>query len=345
MSRANKGKTGELTSSQIIVLVLAVLSFIIILGWIYLFQDDSFTQDEVCKLSVLTRGTAPDRFQGSVPLKCSAKKICITEEGDCKENLAVEEIDKTVRLSGDTGDKAGRIEEVSAEAMYDCWDMMGQGKIDIFGKYITFEVPEPTCIICSRIAVDKSVSDSVLNEVDIYDYLKRKSPSGSDKTYLELFTNEQFSTYPTYTPDVLSKAIRTREANKDDKVINYNNGREIAFVFMQIKSKSAVTALKEFGTDAALLVGGAYFMTPNIKGSRSKLWFNGATSRVLAYGAIIASEVTVFNAWTSQELAAGYCGTFVTNDEKAKEGCSLVQAVPYTVNNINQLCMHLEGSP
>ena len=43
------------------------------------------------------------------------------------------------------------------------------------------------------------------------------------------------------------------------------------------------------------------------------------------------------NAYAGQLMASGYCGQF-TSVAESKEGCSVVQTVPYDFKTINQLC-------
>ena len=69
-------KRGELTSSEIITLLLTIVGFIAILIFIMVALDlRKQTEDEICKLSVLTRATAPDVAQRFTPLKCKTKKL------------------------------------------------------------------------------------------------------------------------------------------------------------------------------------------------------------------------------------------------------------------------------
>src|SRR3989344_489418 len=120
--RAKMNTKGELTSTQIIMLLFAIVGFGIVVAFLFLAELGGYSEDDICKLSVLARATAPSAIQGGVPLKCSTKKICLKEgflgEG-CKEQFAGEKDVEYIRLKGSDEDKKRQIEEVSANAMYD----------------------------------------------------------------------------------------------------------------------------------------------------------------------------------------------------------------------------------
>lgn len=168
-------KRGEMTSSQIITIVLAIAGFIVVLIFLAILFDDRGSGDrELCKFSVLTRATSPiDSLQASIPLKCTTEKICISESGkkDACDQFAGEENVKPVELKGSVDQKVRQIEETSANAMFDCWSMMGEGKLDVFpginrpknelGVVLSvvggvLSIPKevkPACVICSRVAL------------------------------------------------------------------------------------------------------------------------------------------------------------------------------------------------
>jgi hypothetical protein len=155
-------KKGDLTSTELITLVIVVLSMIILLIFLWLWFYGFSEQKDICKLSVLTRATTPDMVAQGLPLKCKSTKICLTNDGGskCDEQLAGEEGVEVIVLRGSPAEKRTQIEEVSANAMYDCWDMMGQGKLDLFGttkSVFGLEQVKSSCVICSRVAIDKSV--------------------------------------------------------------------------------------------------------------------------------------------------------------------------------------------
>ena len=170
-------KKGELTTQQIVILVIAITSFIIL---VYLFTQFNFgenTQAELCRNSVLMKGGSivPD---STTPLNCKRKYLCITEDGSCEglTDPVVEEV-KNVE----------EVYDVLANEMADCWWMFGEGKIDYVGKDST---KNNYCSICSQVLFDDSLTnledvDGTISKDKLYDYLSQKEFSDGERTYAE----------------------------------------------------------------------------------------------------------------------------------------------------------------
>ena len=185
-------KKGEIALQYLVVLILAIIGFVIVLILLFSLEFESFSTDEVCKLSVLSRASIPSGVQGYVPLKCSTKKYCITDNdflgGKC-EQFAGEKNVEMVRLKGDVDEKARQIEKASAEAMRTCWSQMGEGKLDLFAepmslglldnlaKSLKVEATGPSCVICSRVALADDVlkNKELLDKVDVTGISRRKN--------------------------------------------------------------------------------------------------------------------------------------------------------------------------
>ena len=132
------GKRGELTSSEILSIIFAIAGFIIILIFLAVIYDAGTGEDtrELCRLSVLTRASAPfNSVQASVPLKCATEKVCISTSGKkdaCPEFIGEANV-RGVKLEGESVvEKADVIEKEYADAMYFCWSMMGKGQLNVF---------------------------------------------------------------------------------------------------------------------------------------------------------------------------------------------------------------------
>lgn len=353
-----KGRKGLFIMDQTAMWILGIMGFIIILGFIFYINFEKYGEDEVCKLSVITKATSPDEAQSLLPLKCSTNKICLTDgKGDCKESFAglpENEINK-VTLPSDRTRAARIIEEQSAEAMYQCWRTMGEGKLDLFGSYLksrgltSSSVARPICVICSRIAVDKNVKEDVLKEVNIYRYMKENNVPNTGITYLQAFTDKSFQAYPVIDSKLFNDKLGSKEAFNDG-VKFLGSGREIAMLFMQIKAPKVSEVLNNFAKDTFLLAGGA-FLTPAVigaPGASKALFLKVAGSKLGIYTAAVAVGLagqSAINAYSGQLMASGYCGQFSTNNAgTGREGCSLVEAVPYDFRAINQICDDFEGS-
>lgn len=350
-------KKGAVESYFVVTVVLAIVGFIAVLFFAVNktgFQD--YGNDEVCKLSVLTRATTPANAQSYVPLKCSTKKTCLTQDKECGQ-FAGE--DKVVRekLPDDRDAAARKIEEIHAKAMYDCWNMMGQGKLDLFGSFAERfggDSAKPTCVICSRVAIDKNVPIEVLQKVDINRYMENTPVSEGGLTYLQALANDKGarSFVRLKTPDEIARL--EKDPNLDSKKLDdiksdferlvneQANKREMAFVFMQIKTEKFSNVLANLGVAGIAFAGGA-FMTPVM----NKVLFN---PYVIGGSLIIGGAYATYaysNIHEGQELAAsaGYCGDFVSSKGDAEKGCSITQMIPYDYQYINKLCNSIQGNP
>ena len=223
-------KRGELTSTQLAMIILAVVGFLIIGFALYkVFNNDSLTNRDLCRLSIISRATVPGITQQAVPLNCFTEKICITvdksffsaaaifgnKKSDCKQ-FAGEENVRTVEVSlkglGNQEKAKETIQREVANSMYDCWLMTGQGKMDIFKgtpqgsvidkafkfgiEWVDLKVPEvkPTCIVCSRVAFSDALishpENKSLKGIDYNKFMSREKVPGSALTYFQAFTDE-----------------------------------------------------------------------------------------------------------------------------------------------------------
>ena len=62
-------KRGDITSTQIVLIVLAISGFVVVLGFYLFFNFSETSAESACHLSVLTKATVPQVTQGYVPLK------------------------------------------------------------------------------------------------------------------------------------------------------------------------------------------------------------------------------------------------------------------------------------
>ena len=351
---------GELTSKQIIGLVLAIVGFVIVLILLFSLEFESFTESETCKLSVLSRATVKTELQSYVPLKCTTGKICLTAEsnGKCEQFIGEKGV-MTVKLPKNNAQEASEIiEKESANAMFDCWNMMGQGKLDLFsGSDDSFlkqlvNIDDlgreaSTCVICSRVALDKdfvyekedekftneftNYFEEVANNVDVNDYMRdNPSPDGSGLSYLQAMSNRQVNGFSKEFDDQF-KAVSERE--KLTKAID-----QTAFTFMQINTKGSPL---EKGLDTGgrtFLIGEGLLLSTGTAWSVPTQLFNGLVT-------IGTGGIAAYQQYEGRKLSIGYCGEF-TSTNKAKEGCSLVLPLDYSnIGIVNQYCKKIQGSP
>ena len=169
-------KRGEMTSQQIVILIILIASFAVILFFLFRLNLGSETEKEVCHNSVVARGSAVIPTE-AVPLDCKRSYVCITEDGSC------ESMTKPIKKKVETKED---IYDALAVEMADCWWMFGEGKVNYVGEDV---IPGMYCSICSQIAFDDSVNDIIesgeLDKKEFYQHLYEKNMSSGDETYLE----------------------------------------------------------------------------------------------------------------------------------------------------------------
>ncbi len=154
-------KKGELTTQQIVLLIILIVSFAIILFFIFKLNLGGETAQDVCHNSVVARGTSivpSDAF----PLKCQRQYVCLSADGTCEQMTKP----TIIKVQNKT-----QVYQALAEDLANCWWMFGEGKVDYSPSTIT---PKNDCSVCSQIAFDNSV-DKIFNsqsfdKKDFYNY-------------------------------------------------------------------------------------------------------------------------------------------------------------------------------
>ena len=179
-----KFKKGELSTQQIVLLIVLITSFAIILFFLVRLNLGGESEKEICHNSVAMQ-SLPSAAT-STPLKCSRDYICITQDKTCEGMLNPEKI--KVKSMNDIYDSL-------AKEMANCWWMFGEGKIDYIGGKFG---QRNYCSICSQILLDDSLKDikegtpeeleelkqGKISKDRLYNYMSNNNLS-KDKTYSE----------------------------------------------------------------------------------------------------------------------------------------------------------------
>jgi hypothetical protein len=170
-------KRGELTTQQIVMLVIAITSFLVLLFFFGLLDFGGESESQICRNSVAMKGGSIISSEAST-LNCKRKYLCLTEDGTC-EGLTNPEV-KKVKTEKE-------IYAILANEMADCWWMFGEGKINYVGDDFT---KNNYCSICSQIMFDDSLGeipgiDWEISKDKLYDYLSTKNMSNNEMTYAE----------------------------------------------------------------------------------------------------------------------------------------------------------------
>ena len=180
-------KKGELTTEQIVLLIILIASFAVILFFLLKLNLGQETDTEICHNSVVTRGTSIIPTD-ALPLKCKKQYVCISLDGSCEAMTKPDDLIK-VKTEED-------VYKALAEDMADCWWMFGEGKVNYAGSEVD---PKLYCSLCSQIAFDDSVKNLFGNQdsfdkKNLYDYLA-KTKRSDGQTYLGYLNLQGFEGY------------------------------------------------------------------------------------------------------------------------------------------------------
>lgn len=173
-------KRGELTSKQLIGIIILIISFSIILIFFFSLGLKSTIDKEACKQSVVMKGTLPAGT--NIELKCKVQKVCLSLGDKC------DSLDKeleTIKVKDNT-----ELIQKMSELLYDCWWMMGEGQIDYMSSGLGFN--EAYCTLCNQVFFDKKVQEKYPEGIpyqEIYSYMKSNKIPNKEKpeTYLYYF--------------------------------------------------------------------------------------------------------------------------------------------------------------
>ncbi len=172
--KKNIDNKGEITTQQIVLLIILLISFAVILFFIFRLNPAEETDKEICHNSVVLKGTVlPD---AATPLKCSRTYICLSKDGSC-ERMTSPEI---VKVKSEE-----EIYAALAKEMADCWWMFGEGRISYVNPT---GVPRNYCSICTQFVLDDSVKDiegvgEEISQDKLYEYLSKTSLPEGEGTY------------------------------------------------------------------------------------------------------------------------------------------------------------------
>jgi hypothetical protein len=382
-----EGKKATISVSFLISMILLIMGFVVLLIFYFNMGGTGEIDRTICHESVLLRATLPSIIENYVPLKCKTNKICITSgklndllplSKGC-EDFKGEKGITNVRVSNED-----QIAQIYAQEMLACWETLGEGKASLFNQYApqTFGIGSvyPTCVICTRIALDKEkvkLPNFDLSKVDVSKYMLTHKIPGKNISYFEYMANEngkvsikdsifEKTDIPQITINDKSKdpqqllnignnivtqityddsSIVKTEINK--QINNYSlQSKEGAILFMQISSptqgKSILNILKTIaGFEAATFV-----LAPVRTFSLNKAAVSGCTSNPLVCGILAITGVSLqqANVAYNRYVTAGYCGDVSVGTE-SRSGCSAVRIVNYDANDISQYCQVIEGLP
>ena len=209
-------KRGELTTTQIVTLIVLIASFVIILFLLFRLNLGGTTDVQLCHNSIVQRGSAVTA--NIVPLNCKTHYICISANNECEDSRMPNPDDVVTVKSED------EMYHALAEEMADCWWMYGEGKVDYLGEADVQE--ELYCSVCSSVIFDKSVLAELgvtnLNQDTFNLYLTSNNIS-QGKTYAEYFYNQEI-------PEGTSITIINPDTNQPYSPFSFDLGKAFYIV-------------------------------------------------------------------------------------------------------------------
>jgi len=265
---------------------------------------------EACRLSVVARSNKLLKGIGTVTPNELVPLNCKTEEIKIKTANPIE------------------IEKEIANAMYDCWWQLGEGKKKFWTDSLWKQLGIPklgriksSCVICSVIKFDERIKNKALT-LDMVSYLQQAKVPDKNMTYLEYFTETENAKLPA------GLEVEEKLTTKDDYVI----------IFMGIDGGEWYETLK---TDLKALLGitaGTFFIAgPRATGTL----FRGLVKNIKTVGWImLAVTVAQFitHEYYRRTIVAGRC-------DGEKRGCMQIILMPYDAKNITKYCDNIESIP
>lgn len=166
-------KRGEITTAQIVTIIVLIVSFIVILYFFFRLNLGATTNSEICHNSVVLQAKSAKLISG---LQCKTDFVCISGGGTC-ENL-----NPTITLKVDP-QKQSETMKALADQMANCWWQFGEGKLDYLGLKLGEKIIGGSgCGVCSIVGFDNKVNS--VSYKDFIDYLAI-TPKDSSQTYLQ----------------------------------------------------------------------------------------------------------------------------------------------------------------
>jgi hypothetical protein len=382
-----KSKKSEISMGFVVSMIVLVLGFIVLMIFFYNIGGTGTLSKDVCHTSVVFRATLPTMTQDYIPLKCQTEKICIVgsnslidfSKKSCSDFQGEQGIN-TVKVKN-----VQQIEKLYAQKIVECWEMMGEGKVSLFTQYgaKTFGIGSvyPTCVICSRIAFDKTSLDSAgidWSSMDVARYMMEHKVPGKNYTYFEYVASQDgkvaikdnlnsnlpdvnaktdangvntlTTTDAQNKPSTLSTTSTDLQQLKADEAKNPDiKTKQNAILFMQISSPKQGESLANIGTAIAGGAAGSFALAPTLTGRAFSVTLGACTKggqAALICGAIaaIATIGQQINVALDRSVAAGKCGDISVGTD-ARNGCSVVRTVNYDPADISQYCSAIESIP
>lgn len=215
-----------LTKKTLIGLIILIIGFLVVyFFYTRIFAERGRIDKEICHQSVIERATfnvgGLEAGRQLIPLKCKTEKICLYKKEKSCQDLGRKDV-RYVKI-GKREEGLEKIKREIANSIYDCWSMLGQGKIN-FGDpkgYFTNNY----CTICSSIGFDSGIREEYRKIEGIGEFLEREKIHGKDMTYVQYLTGGRSDSL-----ERLERRVKEEDKMKISSDIDTNQVYDTIFV-------------------------------------------------------------------------------------------------------------------
>lgn len=297
-------KRGITVQSTLIGIIIAVLAAAIIFFFIRALPYRETVDKEACHNSVILRSNALLKGESilpeTMPLNCKTQEIKISSSN---EEFIKREI---------------------ANAMYDCWWVLGEGKLDFFPEsgWKDWGVPglgtsKANCMICATIKFEGAAKGK---QLDLLSYLEETKVPTKNITYLEYFSEDPDAKLPS-----------------ELKVETLDTSKDYAIIFMGI---SGAEVKRTILTSVGVGAGGA-FVSGKILGTIAKFGAKGLGKAIPVVGwiwIILETSGHLATLWSDAHASAVHC-------DGATGGCFSLILTSLEATSISTECQNIESIP
>lgn len=151
-----KMKRAEITTTQIVLLIILIVSFAVLIFFMARFGFGEESDKEICHNSVVLKS----KSTLSGELNCKTSYVCISSGGKCENFNA----DETIKVKENKDEVFNAIRD----EMVNCWWMFGNGDVDYSSTEWGFD--ENHCAICSIVRFDSTLQEKFKEGFDYSDF-------------------------------------------------------------------------------------------------------------------------------------------------------------------------------
>jgi len=282
-----KSKRGGVIRDWLVLIIILIISAAILIYFVTKIMQTGMDKREVCRQSVVLRSKSVMELEPGrvLPLNCETQVYKIKTEDEDK------------------------VKRVIADAMYDCWYMMGEGKLD----FLSDTDGKKACVICGIIKFDESMKGKKIT--GFTEYLINTKIPFKNITYIEYFLGGE--------TEKIRENINIIEEGEEA----IYTSKDYAIIF------SVVEAPEREDFISAILVGGG------IVGGAAKIGFLKSLLKSLGPKLFVA---TIVIGLVDQTI--GLVQTYVKCGI-GKGRCVSMLLIPYDAHSINENCKTILSIP